>query len=86
MTGKIKIIGANNKSHLDWMEKEFENCSIAFDGNTLHYVKVPDRGEFPFEIYKTLLIEDRFIIEGYAHIDDSLGRLAIEFFPQEKKP
>lgn len=82
MTGKIKIIGANNRSHLDWMEKEFENCNICHDGNTLHYIEVPDRGKFPFEIYKTLVISDRFIFEGYAHIEDSLGRLAIEFFPQ----
>jgi hypothetical protein len=82
MTGKIKVIGANNRSHLEWMEKEFENCSICHNGNTLHLIKIPDRGEIPFEIYKSIFIEDRIILEGYAHIEDSLGRLGIEFFPQ----
>lgn len=82
MIGKIKVIGANNRSHLDWMEKEFENCNIIHNGNTLHFIKVPDRGEIPFEIYKSILIEDRIIFEGYASIENELGRLAIEFFPQ----
>ena len=82
MLGKIKVIGANNRSHLDWMEKEFENCSICHNGNTLHFIKIPERDEIPFEIYKTILIEDRMILEGYANIEDMLGRLAIEFSPQ----
>lgn len=84
MTGKIKIIGANNQAHLDWMEKEFENCTIEHAGGTaaVHSVKVPDRGEFPFELYKTIIIQDRIIFEGYAHFEDNLGRLAIEFFPK----
>jgi hypothetical protein len=43
---------------------------------------MPERGEFPFDIYKTLVIEDRIIFEGYAHFEDTLGRLGIEFFPQ----
>lgn len=82
MIGKIKVIGANNRSHLDWMEKEFENCSIIHDGNALHVIEVPERGKIPFEIYKTLIIQDRFIFEGYASIEDGFGRLAIEFSPQ----
>ena len=82
MTGKIKIVGANNQSHLEWMEKEFENCKIDCNGSAVHYVDVPARGSFPFDIYKTLVVEDRIIFEGYAHFDEILGRLAIEFFPK----
>lgn len=82
MTGKIKIIGANNKTHLEWMEKEFENCSILHNGSSFHVVSVPERGEFPFDIYKSLIIADRMIFEGHANIEGSHGRLAIEFFPQ----
>lgn len=82
MTGKIKIIGANNQSHIGWMEMEFENCTIDNDGGQVHSVKIPERGEFPFDIYKCVIVENRIALEGYAHIDGSLGRLAIEFCPQ----
>lgn len=82
MLGKIKVIGANNQSHLDWMEKEFSNCSIQHNGHSFHIVKVPECGEFPFDIYKTLILEDRIIFEGHANIEGSHGRLAIEFLQQ----
>lgn len=82
MIGKIKIIGANNQTHLDWMEKEFENCELDHQGSSVHNIKIPDRGDFPFDIYKTIFIKDRIVLEGFARIEDSTGRLAIEFFPQ----
>ena len=81
MLGKIKVIGANNQFH-EWMEKEFENCKIDGSGSAIHYVDVPERGSFPFDIYKTFVVEDRIIFEGYASFEETLGRLAIEFFPQ----
>lgn len=79
MIGTIKIIGANNSTHVEWMEKSFENCKIIHKHGTVHDVSVPERGEFPFEITNTWVIEDCFIFEGYAHIEDSLGKLAFEF-------
>jgi hypothetical protein len=79
MIGKIKIIGANNSTHIGWMEKDFENCKIMHEYDKVHKVSVPDRGEFTFEITKTFIVEDHFIFEGYASIEDSLGKLAFEF-------
>jgi hypothetical protein len=82
MIGKIKIIGANNQTHLDWMEKEFVNCELEHQGGSIHNIKIPDRVDVPFDIYKSLFTKDRVILEGFARIEDCTGRLAIEFFPQ----
>lgn len=83
MIGTIKIIGANNQSHLDWMEKTFEKCSFLYGGsNNTHIISVPEKGEITIDIYKAWALEDRFAFEGFANIDDSLGRLAFEFQPE----
>lgn len=81
MTGTIKIIGANNSSHLEWMELDFPECKITHSESNpaSHIVEVPNKGSFPFEITKTWILEDYFIFEGFAHIEDSLGKLAFEF-------
>lgn len=84
MIGTIKIIGANNATHLEWMEKDFSGCNIKHDqmNPSVHHVEVPERGTFPLEITKCWLLDDYFIFEGFAHIEDSLGKLAFEFRPE----
>lgn len=83
MTGTIRIIGANNQSHLDWMEKTFEECTLNHVGeNNTHLLTISDKGAIPIDIYKTWVISDKIIFEGYAVIEDEMGRLAFEFVPQ----
>lgn len=83
MTGTIRIIGANNQSHLDWMEKTFENCFLDHTGeNNTHLLVLPQNGSIPIDIYKTWVISDKIIFEGYAVIENEMGRLAFEFVPQ----
>jgi hypothetical protein len=83
MTGSIKIIGANNQSHLGWMEKTFENCFLDHVGeNNTHLLVLPENGKIPIDIYKTWVISDKIIFEGYASIENEMGRLAFEFSPQ----
>jgi len=80
MIGKIKVIGANNQTHLEWINKEFEGCKLFFNGS-YHVLERPDTTVMFYEIYKTLILEDKFVFEGHASINGSLGRLALEFTP-----
>ena len=83
MTGTIKIVGANNATCPEWMGKQYENCKIEFDTQqNAHILEVPERGDVHVEIYRSWIMEDCFVFEGYAHIEDTLGRLAIEFYPK----
>lgn len=84
MIGTIRIIGANNQSHLDWMEKTFEGCSLHHVGeNNTHLLTVLDKGAIPIDIHKTWVVSDHMIFEGFANIENELGRLAFEFKPNE---
>jgi hypothetical protein len=82
MTGNIKVVGAND-IHQEWMDKTFENCELRSIDPSMHVLRIPEKEDLLFEITKTRVFEKVLVFEGYCAIDNSLGKIAIEFSQNE---
>jgi len=80
MDGQIKVVGAN-KVFKHWFNLETSG-NISYKYHKIYSINTPS-GDFNFEIYNFVILDDFLEFEGWAIDEESQGgRLAIQFSPK----